>query len=217
VTDHYHETGAVRRLSVAVLVDGEYTGNGEERSYEPRSDEELAQMSRLVKSAIGFDESRGDTVEIVNMPFKQLSTDWGEEQIEPIFGLAKQDYFRIAEILVLSIVALLVIMLVVRPLVARTLEALPKPQDVQKAAERLISDSSGGPRPALPPGMEAPAPGMDGGEASLPLADAPESLINLEQVEGRVRASSIKKVGEIVKKHPEESVSILRNWMYQEG
>jgi flagellar M-ring protein FliF len=43
-----------------------------------------------------------------------------------------------------------------------------------------------------------------------------EQMIDIAQVEGRVRASSIKKIGEIVEKHPEEAVAILRTWMYQE-
>jgi flagellar M-ring protein FliF len=51
------------------------------------------------------------------------------------------------------------------------------------------------------------APGMDDGE----------ELINLSQVEGRVKASSVKKIGEIVEKHPEEALSIIRNWLYQEN
>ena len=40
-------------------------------------------------------------------------------------------------------------------------------------------------------------------------------MIDIGQVEGRVAASSMKKIGEIVEKHPEEAVSIMRNWMYQ--
>ena len=44
-----------------------------------------------------------------------------------------------------------------------------------------------------------------------------EELIDIDRVEGRVKASSVKKVGEIVEKHPEEALSIIRNWMYQEG
>jgi flagellar M-ring protein FliF len=42
------------------------------------------------------------------------------------------------------------------------------------------------------------------------------SLIDIGQVEGRVRASSLRKVGEIIEKHPDEAVSIIRNWMYEE-
>ena len=44
-----------------------------------------------------------------------------------------------------------------------------------------------------------------------------EELIDIDRVEGRVKASSVKKVGEIVDKHPEEALAIVRNWMYQEG
>ena len=42
-------------------------------------------------------------------------------------------------------------------------------------------------------------------------------MIDINRVEGRVRASSLKKIGEIVDKHPEEAVAIVRNWMYQEA
>jgi flagellar M-ring protein FliF len=45
--------------------------------------------------------------------------------------------------------------------------------------------------------------------------DPSEAMINIKQVEGRVRASSMRKIGEIVEKHPEEAVAILRSWMYQ--
>ena len=84
--------------------------------------------------------------------------------------------------------------------------------------------------PALPPESGTPlmpgdmaqlgAPGMVGGEGGLvPVtagAQPEESLIDIGQVEGRVRASSLRKVGEIIEKHPDEAVSIIRNWMYQE-
>jgi flagellar M-ring protein FliF len=45
--------------------------------------------------------------------------------------------------------------------------------------------------------------------------DDPEAMIDIRQVEGRVRASSMRKIGEIVDNHPEEAVAILRSWMYQ--
>ena len=44
-----------------------------------------------------------------------------------------------------------------------------------------------------------------------------DDLIDLERVEGRVKASSVNKVGEIVEKHPDEALSIVRSWLYQEG
>ncbi len=42
-------------------------------------------------------------------------------------------------------------------------------------------------------------------------------LIDLSKVEGRVRASSVRKIGEIVDKHPDEAVAIVRSWLYQEA
>jgi flagellar M-ring protein FliF len=64
-------------------------------------------------------------------------------------------------------------------------------------------------------------PGATADMAELLEDEAEESLldqmIDINQVEGRVRASSLKKIGEIVDKHPEEAVAIIRNWMYQEA
>jgi flagellar M-ring protein FliF len=44
-----------------------------------------------------------------------------------------------------------------------------------------------------------------------------EASIDISQVEGRVRESSVRKISEIVDKHPEEAVNIIRNWMYRES
>ena len=71
VVNHVREAGVVRRLSVAVLVDGVWSAPGQDgqRQWQPRSPEELQQMTALVRSAIGFDEKRGDRVEVVNLRF----------------------------------------------------------------------------------------------------------------------------------------------------
>ena len=42
-------------------------------------------------------------------------------------------------------------------------------------------------------------------------------MIDISRVEGRVKASSLRKVGEIVDKHPDEAVRILRNWINTEN
>jgi flagellar M-ring protein FliF len=52
-------------------------------------------------------------------------------------------------------------------------------------------------------------PGIDGGYSG--------DLIDIDQVEGRVKASSVKKVGEIIVKHPDEALSVIRSWMYTES
>jgi flagellar M-ring protein FliF len=206
---HVREAGIVKRLSVAVLVDGIYNAaeNGT-LTYQPRSAEELDQIAKLVRSAVGFDEARGDSVEVVNMRFVDSEVELADPNALP-FGMEKNDLIRIAEMLVLGIVAVLVMLLVVRPLVGRLLES------AENAGERgLLSDQ----------GMTPALAGPTGGPAELPAPTEPvrdvaseiDKMIDINQVEGRVRASSLKKISELVDRHPEEAVNIMRAWMYAE-
>ncbi len=206
VKTHVRESGTVRRLSVAVLVNGTFKPDDDGNLiYQPRTKAEMDKLAILVRTAIGFDAKRGDTVELINLRFTNPN-DLIAMRDGPLFGLTKSDYFRIGEIFVLAIVGILVILLVVRPLVARTLDALPSA--LEAARERtLLSDQS----------EEAPAlAGPTGTGVSGPLPDEPESMIDLDRVEGRVKASTLKKIAEIVERHPEETVGIIRQWMYAE-
>src|SRR5690606_17879548 len=70
VKTHIREAGMVRRLSVAVMINGSGVVDDQgNRTYQPRSAEEMEKISALVRSAVGYDASRGDTVEVVEMPF----------------------------------------------------------------------------------------------------------------------------------------------------
>ena len=207
-TTQVKEIGEISRVTVAVLVDGTYTTdeNGE-RQYQERSPEDLEKIAALVRSAIGYDPQRSDQVEVINMQFADAGDLFPDEEIETFLGLDKAEIFRIAEMLVLAIVAILVILLVVRPLLTRAFETLPSAADMAQR-QLLADDMTAEGTPALEGPAPVPmAPGMDDGE----------ELINLSQVEGRVKASSVKKIGEIVEKHPEEALSIIRNWLYQEN
>jgi len=73
-------TGTITRLSTAVLIDGTYTvGEGKEgdevRTYVPRSDEEMKKYKNLIERAVGFNEDRGDSIEVVNIQFKELEVE----------------------------------------------------------------------------------------------------------------------------------------------
>jgi len=231
-----HDAATIRKLSAAVLVndipkveeDGSVT-------YTPRTEDDLKKIEALVKTAIGFDEERGDQVQIVAMQFA-IDADTVFDNEEDLSGssLNKADYFRIGEILALVIVAVLLVLLVLRPLVSRL----------------MISQGSG--RQANVPALEVPAsapmlPGMtqqqimenpeiiraveagDISQADLdkliasaqtsPTGTVPEESegIDIAMIEGRVKASSIRKIGELVDKHPEEAVAIMRSWMYQDA
>jgi flagellar M-ring protein FliF len=215
VKSQTRETGVVKRMSVAVLIDGTYETNANgDRTYQPRSADELDSLKKVVQSAIGYDEKRGDRVEVVNLRFVQPET-LNNEPPPLLFGLTKEDLFRATSTLVLTVVAILVILLVIRPLVTRALETA---RETALASQRMLAEQAAIGAGVLPGpmGMGAlPSPAGMGGGTALATIDEPESMIDISQVEGRVRASSMKKIGEIVDKHPEEAVAIIRSWMYQ--
>ena len=199
IINHVREVGIINRLSVAVLIDGVRGIDDGEPTYQPRSEAEMELLATLVRGAIGFNADRGDTVEVINMEFADVMVEGIE--LELFFGLDKNDLLRMAEVLVLSIVAILVILLVVRPLVSRAFESIPS---AAAAGERLLTDQAGAlTAPGIPSEVTV-------GEERF------EELIDIDRVEGRVKASSVKKVGGLVEKHPEEALSIVRSWMYQE-
>ena len=221
VKTHVRETGLVRRLSVAVLVNGTLTENDAgDAVYQPRSADELEQIAALVRSSVGFDEDRGDSLEVVNLRFAEVDEDFATGADHLYLGLSNADLMRMAEVLVLGVVGILLLVMVVRPLVLRMLE---QPLQDSSGNRGLLPDAAQA-HPALaPPGGNLPVPDQSAdGAAAVSLApDAGgadiQGMIDLNQVEGRVRASSVKKIGEIVDKHPEEAVNIVRTWLYQEG
>lgn len=208
VRNRVSEVGEVKRLSVAVLVDGTYATDAEgNKTYQPRSEQELEQIRQLVRSAIGYDESRGDTVEIVNMQFADM--DLGiEDTSNLLFGFERSDILRAAEIITVAIMVILVVLLVLQPMVGRLL-----------ATEGLNADEDEGDQQALL-SARAPAPaltGPGGEQFSPPEAEEEDSLIDMKQVEGKVKASSVRKVEDIVSTYPAETVSVIRSWMSQES
>jgi flagellar M-ring protein FliF len=179
IKNQIRESGIVKRLSVAVLVDGTYAANQDgTKKYTPRSEAEMQQLEKLTRSAIGYNQERGDVVELVNMPFVTVEDISVDEGLPPLFGLTKDDYLRIAEIVVLGVVALLVLLLVVRPLVVRLIEAIPKAMPSDPALLEAAGPAPQLPRPEAGGGA---LPGMKESGGDI------DQMIDLQQVEGRVR------------------------------
>lgn len=201
------ETGEVKRLSVAVLVDGTYTtAEDGTKTYQPRSQEELDRIATLVRSAIGYDEKRGDTVEVVNMQFADIMGDDEAVDESMLFGFEKSDLLQAVEIITVAVMIILVILLVLQPMVGRLLAT-----DAPKLDEGLETDLLAS-RP-MNPQLTGPS-----GEEFTPdqLTEGEDELIDMSRVEGKVKASSVKKVEDIVDSYPSETVSVIRSWMTQE-
>lgn len=205
VRNQVSEQGTVKRLSVAVLVDGTTTiGPNGKKIYHPRTPQEMKQLAALVKSAVGYDAKRGDTVDVVNLPFAGVQEPPLPAPPWTVMGLGKDDIIRVGETGVIAVVGLLFLLLVVRPMVVRFMESAAAALPAPAPAAALLAGPSPTAALAGPDGSTPEAQENNGSE-----------MIDIGQVEGRVAASSMKKIGEIVEKHPEEAVSIMRSWMYQ--
>ena len=199
--------GKLSRLSVAVVVDGKQADAGK---YTPRTPAEMKQITDLVKSAIGYDTKRGDIVQVDNMEFARLDTGDATPPPAPLLGMDSSQWFKIIEVGILSLAAIILGFFVGRPMIARMF------------APNVASAASGGgtfiagalPAPAGSP--EAAAQAQIIAASGTPTMIAPvKSGIDLSQIEGQVRESSIKKVGEVVSAHPEEALAIIRTWLHE--
>jgi len=199
--------GAVKKLSVAVVVDGIEGDNG---SYKPRSAQDMKEIDTLVKSAIGYDASRGDQVQVVNMPFARVDTGVGTPAPTPLLGLDGPDWFKIIEAAILSLTALLIGLFVMRPLIARMFA----PVSYGGAPVQLMSGSPVAGQLAAPSSQNFDA-ASQAGQAPAQIPPPRESMIDISRIEGQVRESSVKKVGEVVQAHPEEALAILRTWLHE--
>lgn len=207
------EGGRLRRLSVAVAVDGVTTpgAEGQPPQWAARDAAELERLTTLVRSAVGFDEQRGDRVEVVNVRFAPIAVAGTEVKKAGPFDLAQLDMMRGAELIAALIAALAFVFFVLRPLVG----GLVRPGAGLPATAGALANPNG-----APAGAAAALPGAAGlGQLPSPGGDVAVTQTNndlnvdLARIRGDVKASSIKQVAEIVQQHPEESVAILRSWL----
>jgi len=208
VTTQTLDGGDVKKLSVAVVVDGTTTGEGA-GTYKPRTAAEMAQITALVKSAMGFDEARGDQVQVTNMPFARMNVEQGTEPAAPLLGLDAGYWFKIIEAAILCITALLIGLFVAKPLMNRMFAA--QGASAVGAAYALAGVS--------PVAGALPSPAMASAEAAASPSGAPAlpapTGIDISRIDNQVRENSVKKVGEVVSAHPEEALAIIRTWLHQ--
>jgi flagellar M-ring protein FliF len=189
------ESGAVKKLSVAVVVDGttKADANGQP-VYEGRKPEELAEIDRAVKAAIGFDEKRGDKVEVVNLAFASaavVDAAIPEPGIRDFFG---RNAMTLVQWFSLAIVAVVLALFVLRPLVTNLL----KPSE---------SAAGGGGFNALPGAAAAPG--------QLPNATSQQMLAAREAagLPSNNSGGPGSRIGEIVESNPEDAAGIIRGWI----
>lgn len=200
------EPGEVKKLAVAVAVDGKWTpakdGKGE-ATYAPRSAEEIAQIKSLVAAAAGIDETRGDKIEVINVRFNHdTGVAGGLDGASSMFDFSKDDIMRGVELLVLLVTGVLLIFFVLRPLLKTA-----------TGGANLPVLAGGDATPVTP--LTTTIIGPDGQPqlVQLPPPSEMEQKIDIARIEGQVKASSVKKVADFVQSHPDEATGILRTWV----
>ena len=200
------EPGEVKKLAVAVAVDGKWPpaadGKGEP-TYAPRTAEEIAQIKSLVAAAAGIDEARGDKIEVINVRFNHdTGIAGGLEGKSSLLDFSRTDVMRLIELGILAVVALLLIFFVLRPLLKTAGGAAPGAVAAAPAGLPVAT-------------VTTTVIGADGQPqlVQLPAPNEMDQKIDIARIEGQVKASSVKKVADFVQAHPDEAAGILRNWV----
>ena len=216
------EPGTIKRLSVAVAVDGATAvdAKGNPGAYTARSAEEMKHIEDLVRSAVGFDATRGDQISVVNVRFEHdPATTLGTAAGSKMFDFDKSDIMRGGQ-------------RTAGELHRRGADHLLRgpPVAEHSVRRRRLADAGagGGPKAGRRVRRRAAAKAAarkarwrrtarPAGPWLCPTT-LPASSINgsnIAQLEGQVRVSSVKSVSDFVEKHPDESVSILRSWLHE--
>ncbi|MEM7619159.1 MAG: flagellar basal-body MS-ring/collar protein FliF [Pseudomonadota bacterium] len=207
------EAGRIKRISVAVLVDGNYQNAADGTpAYQARPQQEIDEITNLVRTAIGFDNTRGDKVQVSNLRFAPIETISADENADAAFlNLSKNDYFYIAELVVTFLVAALLLLMVIRPLVNRII--------TQEDTIQLLDDGTENLGPDGQPLLEAPDGYRteDGKVIKIEPDTAAVELLQNAKLSGEIQASFIREIGELVQHNPTEAVNVIRNWIHLES
>jgi flagellar M-ring protein FliF len=234
------EAGRVNRISAAVLVDGTYSKNDKgETVYQPRNKDELDRIAALVRTAIGFDQKRGDQVEVVNLRFADTPAVPASEPAGwmSYFQFTKDDIVYGAELGVMMLLGLIVLLTVVRPLVRRIIT--PDGAELLRSAAAVGGAAVAGAIGVAAPGVAINADGTPvtieaqggggitsgggpnvaivGGDEQVNISNRTSNMIDIAKVQGQVHAQSVQKVGELAQNNPHEAVAIIRSWLHEDA
>lgn len=201
ITHIEHQRGQLQRLSVAVVVNHR-DGVDEEGNPQrlPLSPEEIDQVNRLVRQAMGFSETRGDRLEVVNSPFTDLPDSDSAEPAWWTTPIAFDIAGTLGRYLLVALLALVFYRLILRPLLRRHLAQQP-----------LATPGE----PAITPNAAAA-----GAAAAQAIADTHDSETegDPEAPRRRQRKSSsyeqdLKELRDIASEDPRMVAMVVRTWM----
>lgn len=202
--------GAIKRLTVAVLVNGLSTTNeAGQTGFEPRSEAEMGALRELVSAAVGYQEERGDVITLKSMDLAATEPQ-GTVASSSILSGVHLDVMSIIQMAVLGIVALILGLFVVRPILAKP-AALPAPGSDVPA---LPSASTEAGSPALTGEIDDGMPG-DFGTGGAMMGELGSGL-DMGSL-GSMGDDPVDRLRSMIGDKQEETVEILRNWLEESG
>lgn len=198
------EAGSVKRLSVAVVVDGSYaTDASGTATYTPRTADEIAQILTLVRSAVGYSETRGDSVEVVNMQFAERPelAPTGTDAAGGLLDFTRDDLMNGAEMAVTLLIALALVFFVMRPLIKKVITPETQPLALPSAAELGHHGV-----------LAADGQVIAEIEEEEPADKTPAWVANAKSM-GETQLQTLKTVGTLVEENPRQAALIVRDWL----
>lgn len=206
-----HDQPQVERITLAVMVDGiDEVGADGKHTWKARDQAALDQIERLVKSAIGFDEKRGDRLDVVSMPF--VTTQEAAEAtplVRPV--KATGDLLTFIQMVAFGVVGFGIIVMTARSIFT----ALNKEPGTLTIATGANGDISGNPVPGIGQPRAAGPLGIEhgSGDPDRTLGEEQDDTVIMNQIQGQLRASSIRKVTHLMERHPDTTLGIIRGWI----
>jgi flagellar M-ring protein FliF len=215
-----HDQPQVERVTLAVMVDGvDEVGADGKHTWRVREQAELDQIAKLVKSAVGFDDKRGDRLEVVSMPFvAAIDVVDGAPLGRPV--KANGDLVTFVQMIAFGVVGFGIIILTARSIFA-ALSKQPVSLSIAGGGRGVAEIAAGGPAAAR---IGQPAGGAlglthGGGPAGAvgPIEPDEDETVTMNSIQGQLRASSIRKVVNLVDRHPDTTLGIIRGWISTDG
>jgi len=201
--------GAIKRLSVAVLVNGVTpTDPAADTGFAPRPAEEMAALQQLVESAVGFNAERGDVITLKSMELPAAEP-LGTSAASSFFQRFQLDVMSLVQIGTLALVTLGLGLFVVRPILTNSANlSLPAPETLSA----VLSGTS-------PNALDEPVHigEIDDGQAgqftpSPGLLNQSQSGTDLAAISG-TGENPVDRLRALIGERQEETVEILRGWL----
>ncbi|MDB5399564.1 MAG: flagellar M-ring protein FliF [Rhodopila sp.] len=213
-----HDQPQIERVSLAVMVDAVDTVDADGKHVSKARDQaDLDQIEKLVKSAVGFDEKRGDRLDVVSMPFvSTIDAAEGTPSTRP--AKANGDLITFLQMIAFGVVGFGIVILTARSIFA----ALHKQTDLTIAGAPVaeIGDSTGygggGHQMQGTTSLgiaHSGAGGGGGGGGGGQAAIDDDDTLTMSNIQGQLRASAIRKVTQLVDRHPDTTLGIIRAWI----